>query len=182
MSNSYHFITHWHLRAGIQEVADILSDAPALVRWWPSVYLDVQELEHGDERRVGTLISLYTKGWLPYTLRWHGRVTAANYPYGFTIDVWGDFSGRGVWKLRQVGDFVHVIYDWRIKANKPLLRLLSPVLRPVFAANHRWAMDKGEESIKLELARRRARTAQELAIVPAPPRAMWPRGTRRALR
>jgi len=42
-------------------------------------------------------------------------------------------------------------------------------MKPIFAANHRWAMQKGEESLKLELARRHASNADELARIPAPP-------------
>src|SRR5206468_12539491 len=113
---------NWWFEARIEEVADILSDAPGLARWWPSVYLDVRELEHGDERRVGALVDLYTRGWLPYTLRWRGRVIEADYPHGFTIDTWGDFVGRGTWKLQQEGPLVHVNYEWTVRANKPLLR------------------------------------------------------------
>ncbi|MDQ3815951.1 MAG: hypothetical protein M3347_18735, partial [Armatimonadota bacterium] len=33
----------------------------------------------------------------------------------------------------------------------------------------RWAMIKGEESLRLELARRRAQTEQDRALIPAPP-------------
>jgi hypothetical protein len=39
----------------------------------------------------------------------------------------------------------------------------------VFSANHRWAMARGLESLKLELARRHAATAEERAHIPAPP-------------
>ena len=51
-----------------------------------------------------------------------------------------------------------VTYDWRLRAEKPLLRSLSFLLKPLFEANHRWAMAQGEESLRLELARRRATT------------------------
>jgi hypothetical protein len=101
-------------------------------------------------------------------------VTDANYPNGFSLESWGDFIGRGVWALAQDGSQVRVSYDWRIEATKPLLRWFSPVLRPVFAANHRWAMSIGERSLKLELARRRAKTEQERAAVPPPPGPTWP--------
>ncbi len=58
---------------------------------------------------------------------------------------------------------------WQVRADKPLLRRLSWLLRPVFAANHNWAMARGEESLKLELARRRATSEAECARVPPPP-------------
>jgi hypothetical protein len=173
-SNEYHFITHWRVQAPINEVFDILADGPDLVRWWPSVYLDVQELEPGDaETAVGKIISLYTKGWLPYTLRWQFRITESNKPYGFSLEAWGDFAGRGIWTLEQDGDWTNVTYDWKIRADKPLLRTFSPLLKPLFSANHHWAMQKGEESLKLELLRRHAATPAERATIPPPPPATF---------
>lgn len=160
-ANDYCFITNWRVEGSINEVADILKQATELPRWWPSVYLDAQELEPGDENGVGKVVSLYTKGWLPYTLKWKCRVTEANYPYGFALEAWGDFEGRGVWTFKQDGKYVDIIYDWRIRANKPLLSALSFLLKPVFSANHRWAMARGEESLKLELARSRLAVAAE---------------------
>ena len=62
-----------------------------------------------------------------------------------------------------------VEYDWKILAEKPLLRDWSFIMRPIFGANHRWAMAQGEESLKRELARRHAATAAERALIPAPP-------------
>jgi hypothetical protein len=140
-----------------------------LARWWPSVYLDVQELEPGDKQGLGKVIDLYTKGWLPYTLRWQFRVTENPYPHGFSLEAWGDFEGRGVWTFAQDGEWVNITYDWQIRADKPLLKYLSFLMKRIFSANHHWAMAKGEESLKLELARRHAATAQERALVPLPP-------------
>lgn len=167
--NEYHFITHWRVEGTAEEVYGIIENAPDLVRWWPAVYLDVQQLEPGDERGVSKVVDLYTKGWLPYTLRWQFRCTEANYPHGFALKAWGDFVGHGVWTFEQDGPWVNVTYDWKIQADKPLLRYLSPFLRPVFGANHRWAMDQGEESLRLELARRHAATPEERAGIPSPP-------------
>ncbi len=167
-SNEYHFITHWRVKGTIKEVSDIIGDAEDLVRWWPSVYLDVKVLEPGVERGLGRVVSLYTKGWLPYTLRWNFRVTEVSED-DFTLVAWGDFDGRGIWTFEQDGPEVNITYDWKILAEKPLLRYFSFIMKPIFSANHRWAMEKGEESLKLELARRHATTKEELAIIPAPP-------------
>jgi hypothetical protein len=167
-TNDYHFITHWRIQGTIEEVGHILADAPSLTRWWPSVYLNVRELAPGDERGLGKTIGLYTKGWLPYTLRWKFRVSeiASN---GFTLQAEGDFVGRGIWTFEQQGDWAIITYDWKIQADKPLLRYLSFLMKPIFAANHHWAMDQGERGLKLELARRHAATPEELARIPAPP-------------
>ena len=170
-TNDYHFTTHWHLPdTTVQEISDILGNGPDLARWWPSVYLGVKGLEPGDSKTgLGKVIDLYTKGWLPYTLRWQFRVTENNAPYGFSLEAWGDFVGRGIWTFEQDGDNVNVTYDWKVSAGKPLLRNLSWLLKPVFSANHHWAMRIGYKSLLLELARRHAKTPTERALIPAPP-------------
>jgi hypothetical protein len=38
------------------------------------------------------------------------------------------------------------------------------LLRPIFAANHRWAMKEGKKSLELELTRRQARVISKADI------------------
>jgi hypothetical protein len=148
-NNDYVFVTHWRVEGTIEEVSEILDDPLSLPRWWPAVYLEVRKLPDG-------VIDLYTKGWLPYTLRWRFRVTESRKPRGFTLEAFGDLVGRGEWTLTQNGAYADVVYDWRVRADKPILRYGSFILKPIFAANHRWAMARGEESLKRELLRRRS--------------------------
>ena len=149
----------------------MLGDPLSLARWWPSVYLEVHELDPGDPvTHVGRVIDLYTKGWLPYTLRWRFAVTESRGFDGFTLAAEGDFVGTGVWTFEESEGVVDVIYDWRIRADKPLLRYGTFIFRPIFGANHRWAMARGEESLNLELQRRRAKTEAERRAIPPPPR------------
>ena len=168
----YHFITHWqfeHTRC--EEVYRILEEVESLADWWPSVYLDVRVREKGQPGGVGKRVELYTKGWLPYTLHWSFVVTATEFPKGFSLRAEGDFAGTGVWSFRQEGPVCHVTYDWQIAAGKPLLRRLSWLLRPLFSANHEWAMRQGFRSLALELQRRQGNTQ-----VPPPPGPTWPHG------
>jgi len=146
----------------VEEVFEILADAEALPQWWPSVYLTVTPV---GERAY----DLYTKGWLPYTLRWQFKVTESRHPHGFTLVATGDFVGRGIWTFEPAGDTVKITYDWKIEAEKPLLKYLSFIMKPIFSANHHWAMRMGLSSLVLELARRQAATDAERAAVPPPP-------------
>jgi hypothetical protein len=152
-ANEYHFVTHWRVAGTVQQVSDVPGDPLDLVNWWAAVYLAVQEVEPGDSRRIGRVVNLHTRGWLPYTLRWSFRVTESRAPQGFSLEAWGDFNGTGVWTFVQDGEFVDITYDWRIRAEKPLLRYLSFILKPVFAANHRWAMTEGEKALRARLGR-----------------------------
>ena len=174
-SNDYHFVSNWRVEADIWEVSDIIGgDARELTRWWPSVYLDVKILEEGDAGGVGRVVELYTKGWLPYTLRWRFRVTASNEPNGFALEASGDFAGTGVWRFAQAGKYVDIVYDWRIAAEKGLLKHLSFLMKPLFAANHRWAMQKGYESLLLELQRQRALQSGQAIPGFGPPQPTFP--------
>jgi carbon monoxide dehydrogenase subunit G len=148
-AHDYQFVTHWRVRGTPDEVWEIIDDPLALPNWWPSVYLSVTKKEDGS-------FELHTKGWLPYTLKWSLRQTQeADRPHTLGIEAWGDFDGTGLWTFAQDGETTNITYDWRIRAEKPLLRVLSFLLKPVFSANHRWAMARGEESLKAELVRRR---------------------------
>ncbi len=108
-------------------------------------------------------VSLLTKGWLPYTLRWEALTTESKPPHLLSIEAFGDFSGRGIWSIVRDDDAddgadnaaTSVTFDWKIGANKPLLRNLSFLFRPAFEANHRWAMEQGRQCLERELKRRR---------------------------
>ncbi len=167
----YHFVDRWRVAAGVKEVADVIEDALSLPRWWGSVYFEVKELEPGaGNHGIGKLISVRAGGWLPYTLKINFRTVESRYPNGFTMDATGDLEGKGIWTFEPDGPFVDVTYDWTIRANKPVIEEFSFLLKPIFRRNHNWTMQRGEESLKLELLRRRAKSPEELARIPPPPR------------
>jgi len=169
----YEFRTVWRVAGTVDEVRDVLADGPSLPRWWPAVYLAVSTVREGDETGRGGEIALFTKGWLPYTLRWTLLVTEPITAAGYALTASGDLIGSGRWTFEQDGPEVVITYDWQVSASKLLLRRLTWLLRPVFAANHRWAMARGEESLRLELRRRRATSEAELLRVPPPPPATF---------
>ena len=162
---SYRFCTTWRVAGTIPEVQSVLSDPGSLTRWWPSVYLDVVPVADGDPDGVGRSVELFTTGWLPYTLRWTLRITETMTDTGFALAASGDLVGTGRWTFTQDGPEVVIDYDWRVAAAKPLLARLSWLLRRAFEANHHWAMARGQQSLALELRRRR----DPAASVPPPP-------------
>jgi hypothetical protein len=178
----YAFRSVWRVTGTTDEVRDVLADGPSVHRWWPAVYLSVDSLKEGEESGLGAEVTMFTKGWLPYTLRWTLRITEPITDTGYALIATGDLIGTGRWTFLQDGPEVVITYDWRVSASKPLLRWLTWLLRPVFAANHRWAMARGEESLRLELRRRRATSEAEHRRIPPPPPATfgWLIGRRRA--
>lgn len=156
----YEFTTYWRVAGTREEVADVLRDARELPRWWPAVYLSVEPVDAGGPDGVGATARLHTTGWLPYTLRWDLTLAEPVRPEGWEIRARGDLNGTGRWTPTQEGPETVVRFDWSVSAAKPLLRRLSWALRPLFSANHRWAMARGQESLALELRRRRAAAAR----------------------
>jgi hypothetical protein len=88
------------------------------------------------------------KGRLPYTLRTRSKIVSMDAPNRFEVEVVGDLTGRGVWTLSPRGDGVHVHFDWRVIADRPLLRYLTPILRPVFRWNHNWSIKRAIEGLE----------------------------------
>jgi len=167
--SSHTLSSRWKVKGNYKDIFEILFEESKLSSWWPSVYLNVNTIDSGDRNGIGKIVSLNTKGWLPYVLHWKYRITESLRPNGFCFETWGDLNGKGQWILKQNGQFVEVICQWRVRTDKPLLKLISVVLWPIIQANHQWGMKKGLESLELELRRRQAKSAAELKRIPPPP-------------
>jgi hypothetical protein len=154
--DGFTLVTDWLVEGTIEEVATILSEPERFPEWWSEVYLSVQEVAPGDPDGVGRTVAVRTRGWLPYTLRWQGRLVESQRPHGWAVEASGDLTGRGLWRLEQRGNLAAVHYDWRVDVDKPMLRALAPLLRHAYSANHRWAMARGLEGLRSEILRRRA--------------------------
>lgn len=154
-TNDYEFQSQWQVGGTDREVYAILIEGTEYPRWWPQVYLQVKELAPGDLHGLGKAGELLTRGRLPYTLRWTMIVDRTDYPRGFELAASGDFVGRGRWQFIQRNTNVDIVFDWRIRAEKPLLRRLSWLAKPLFRANHAWAMAQGQIALRAEIARRR---------------------------
>jgi hypothetical protein len=97
---------------------------------------------------VGCVTRHRFKGRLPYVLKLTSELVRVDPPRGFEAHVRGDISGRGVWTLTETARGVHVRFDWRVNADRPLLRLLTPLLRPLFRWNHNWAIRRAMEGLE----------------------------------
>jgi hypothetical protein len=159
-AQEYNFSTRWRFEnAELNEAADILEDTASLPRWWPDLFKVVTILKPGSGHALGQVAHCECRARLPYTLRFTYTVTEQRYPYGSTLESAGDLVGVGVWTLAARAGGVDVQYDWRVRLEKPLLRLLSPIARPFLAANHEWSMQRGEEGLRREIERRRQRVS-----------------------
>lgn len=156
-ANEYQFLTEWDVTAPREVIYNILREGKDYPVWWPDVYLDARYEPSGHADGIGDRVHLLTKGWLPYKLRWTAEAVRNEFPQEIEIRATGDFVGRGIWHLAPRGphnEATQVTFDWRLRADKPLLRWLSPLLKPLFKWNHRWAMHTGLTRLRIEAQRR----------------------------
>jgi uncharacterized protein YndB with AHSA1/START domain/mannose-6-phosphate isomerase-like protein (cupin superfamily) len=143
-SSEYLFVDQWDVAAPPEAVFAALADPRTYPQWWRPVYLDVQAGEPG----VGAVSQHRFKGRLPYQLDVRSRITRYEPPHVVSTDVDGDLRGHGTWTLTPTAAGTHVRFDWRVFADKPLLRVLTPIARPAFRANHSWAIARAMEGLE----------------------------------
>ena len=123
-----------------------ISDARTYPQWWKPVYIDV---DADGEPEVGKESRQHFKGRLPYHLHTRSTITRLEPPQVIEADVDGDLRGHGKWTLTENADGgTHVRFDWQVFADKPLLRVLTPILRPAFRWNHAWAIARAREGLE----------------------------------
>ena len=145
MASEYVFIDEWDVAAPQEAVFEALADASTYPQWWTPVY---KEVEVDGPPEVGRTSTQHFKGRLPYTLKTTSEIVRYEPPSEFEVSVVGDLTGRGVWKLTPRDGNVHIHFDWRVIADRPLLRYLTPVLRPVFRWNHNWSIARAREGLE----------------------------------
>jgi mannose-6-phosphate isomerase-like protein (cupin superfamily)/uncharacterized protein YndB with AHSA1/START domain len=144
-SREYYFVDEWDVAAAPEATFAALADARTYPEWWRPVYLDV---DADGPPALGNVSRQRFKGRLPYHLRTRSRIVELEPPRVVAAEVDGDLRGRGVWTLTPIPGGTHVRFDWRVHADRPLLRLLTPVLRPAFRWNHNWAIARAVEGLE----------------------------------
>ncbi len=142
----YHFLSHWMVKAPIALVFEILKDGPGYPRWWPC-YVHAEQVSPSAVRAL-------VRAKLPYTLEFTTELIFENSPTEIAFKSAGELIGTGRWLLKQDGEHTAVRLFWDVRTEKSWMKLLSPLLRPIFQWNHDWVMKTGEAGLKKELERR----------------------------
>lgn len=154
-SNVFRFDEYWDIPgAGTEDVYDVLARGELLPRWWKGVYLDAVKLTKGDEPKVGDRVRVRARGFLPYELNFIVEAVELEPGRRIVVKTVGDFDGRWSAELSPRDGGVRVDLVWEVTVLRPILRLLAPLLRPVFAWNHRWTTPRGEKGLRAYLAER----------------------------
>jgi mannose-6-phosphate isomerase-like protein (cupin superfamily)/uncharacterized protein YndB with AHSA1/START domain len=145
-SREYLFVDEWDVAAPRESVFHAISDARTYPQWWRPVYIDV---DADGDAEVGKVSCQHFKGRLPYHLRTTSTITRLEPQHIVEADVDGDLRGHGKWTLTELPDGgTHVRFDWQVFADKALLRVLTPLLRPAFRWNHAWAIARAREGLE----------------------------------
>ena len=160
MPAEYLFVDEWDVSAPIGAVFAALSDVETYPTWWTPTYLEARSDGPPGPGRVS---QERFKARLPYTLSTTSRIVAWDPARRFEIEVTGDLRGHGAWSLSErEGGRVHVRFDWRVHADRALLRVLTPVLRPVFRWNHDQAIRRAMAGLEPYALRQRDEVAERL--------------------
>ena len=146
MAKEYVFLDEWDVDAPQEATFNALADARTYPEWWKPVYIEVE----GDcEPAVGCQTRQHFKGKLPYTLKTTSEIVKYDPPNHFQVEVVGDLTGTGKWTLTPAENGkVHIRFDWIVHADRPLLRYLTPILRPIFRWNHNWSAARAKEGLE----------------------------------
>jgi quercetin dioxygenase-like cupin family protein/uncharacterized protein YndB with AHSA1/START domain len=159
-SREYVFVDEWDVAAPPEAVFDALADARSYPEWWRPVYIDV---DADGQAELGKVSRQHFKGRLPYHLHTSSRIVRLEPPRVVAAEVDGDLRGYGEWTLTPTERGTHVRFDWRVYADRRLLRVLTPLLRPAFRWNHNWAIARAMEGLEPYARSRAAREGERAA-------------------
>jgi quercetin dioxygenase-like cupin family protein len=148
--NEYTFVDEWDVQAPPEAVFDVLADGTTYPDWWKPVYIDATD--------DGTYTHQHFKGRLPYHLHTRTKTVVSDRPHRIQGETDGDLRGTGIWTLTATPTGTHVRFDWRVHADRRLLKLLTPILRPALRWNHNWAIARAIEGLE-PYARQRTKVA-----------------------
>ncbi len=153
--NAYRFDERWTIPGfSPQQVYDVLADAKLLPEWWTGVYLEATPEDAGASPRVGARARVTARGFLPYRIRMTLEATVLDPAKVVGVRTFGDLEGT--WRATLSADgaggtYVNIIEE--VVAQKPVIRLLSPFLKPLFAWNHYWTSPRGQSGLRAYLAK-----------------------------
>ena len=134
-TTQFALVTDWHLAAPLEAVWRLLEATGDWPEWWPAV-ARVERLREGDANGVGAVHRLTWKTALPYTLAFDVETVRVEPMSEIEGHASGELDGTGIWTLHPEPGGTHVRYLWRVEVTRRWMRLLAPLLRPVFAWNH----------------------------------------------
>jgi hypothetical protein len=150
MPAQYSFVTHWELKAPLEEVWNAIYNSLEWPQWWKGVH-SVVEIQPNDESGINGIRSYTWKSALPYRLTFLMQLTEKEHLKRLKGIATGELEGTGEWHFSEQNGIVHVRYDWNIVTNKKWMNAFAFLLKPVFKFNHNIVMRWGGEGLAKKL-------------------------------
>ena len=146
--SAQHFdlVSHWRIAAPIDLVWDALVQVERWPLWWPYVR-SVQRLRSAGPDGLGCRHRIQWQTRLPYGLVIDAETVDIKRPECLRGRTWGQLVGEGIWLLRHEGGITDVTYVYRVEPTTLWMRVLSPVLAPLFRWNHQGVMAAGRAGL-----------------------------------
>lgn len=144
--------SRWRLQAtDAEKVWQVLTDIETWPHWWR--YLrEARIVSRGRADHVGDVAALHWGGALRYGVRMRVTTTLAQRAQQLEGRAEGDLHGHGTWLLEpEAPDAVIVTYRWDITLQRPWMRRLAFLLRPLFEWNHFVVMRAGAQGMARQL-------------------------------
>jgi hypothetical protein len=151
-TNYYVFVDSFVAPCNVETAYQYIKQIEEYPRWWGNVYKKIVKLKDAPPDMPGARYAVTFGGFLPYTLTIENEVTLVERPRRIEFDAFGDLEGKGIWKFEPVEGGTKIIFDWRVAANKPIIRAFSFLLKPLFKANHAYCVRKANEGLRKDLA------------------------------
>ncbi|MGW1075348.1 SRPBCC family protein [Streptomyces sp. NPDC002537] len=143
--NRYRFRTTWTFAAPPDTLYGRLERLDDYPSWWPLVR---GMTPTGDDTG-----SLRLRSLLPYELRIAVRGRRDPVARTLEVDMTGDLEGWARWTVLPHGPTgSQARFEQEVEVRKPLMRRLAIPARPLFVANHTWAMRGGRRGLRARLA------------------------------
>jgi uncharacterized protein YndB with AHSA1/START domain len=147
-ANLYEFRDEWHIPFPIEQVWDLISRPSRYPEWWWKVFLRARLLNDLPEPSVGGRVEFLAKGWLPYKVRYTAETTRLEPPTLMEFKATGDFrTDASRWVLKEENGGTSATLEWNPIVDKAIIKLTSPVAKPLFRSNHSWTMRHGERQL-----------------------------------
>lgn len=158
MTPHFDLVSHWTLRAPLDAVWNALVHTEDWPRWWPHVQAAAL-VRAGRGDGVGRVVRITWRTRLPYGLSLDVQCVEALTHQRLRGQASGALRGEGIWLLQAEGELTLVTYLWRVQLTRAWMRLLCPLLAPVFRWNHAQLMASGGAGLARYLARPGAQLA-----------------------
>lgn len=136
LTRRFVLISSWCLHAPREEVWALLRDPESWPRWWPGL-CEVRSLGGGDGEGLGAVSRFVWQSGAGYKLNITTTTVRLSPLREIEAVADGDVAGRGLWLLEEATPgTVRLAYRWDVELRRAWMRLLAPLLRPLFTRRH----------------------------------------------